>query len=53
MWSRQVRLFECLLLADAEEVLVGPLKGWLELPPEYDPEGWALPLFGVVVDNDL
>jgi hypothetical protein len=41
-----MRLFECLPLADAEEVLVGPLKGWLELPPEYDPEGWALPLFG-------
>jgi hypothetical protein len=41
-----LRLFECLPLADAEEVLVGPLKGWLELPPEYDPEGWALPLFG-------
>ena len=41
-----IRLFECLPLADAEEVLVGPLKGWLELPPEYDPEGWALPLFG-------
>src|SRR6266446_1264866 len=30
-----MRLFECLPLADAEEVLVGPLKGW-----------WALPLFG-------
>ena len=41
-----MRLFECMPLADAEEVLVGPLKGWLELPPEYDPEGWALPLFG-------
>jgi hypothetical protein len=41
-----IRLFECLPLADAEEVLVGPLKGWLELPPEYDPEGWALALFG-------
>src|SRR6266436_6552081 len=41
-----MRLFECLPLADAEEVLVGPLKGWLEQPPEYDPEGWALPLFG-------
>ena len=43
---RAMRLFECLPLAAAEEVLVGPLKGWLELPPEYDPEGWALPLFG-------
>jgi hypothetical protein len=43
---RAMRLFELLPLADAEEVLVGPLKAWLELPPEYDPEGWALPLFG-------
>jgi len=42
---RAMRLFERLPLADAEEVLVGPLKAWLELPPEYDPEGWALPLF--------
>jgi hypothetical protein len=41
-----MRLIECLPLADAEEVLVGPLKAWLEHPPEFDPEGWALPLFG-------
>jgi hypothetical protein len=41
-----MRLFECLPLADAEEVLVGPLKAWLEHPPEYDPEGWAPLLFG-------
>jgi hypothetical protein len=41
-----MRLFECLPLADADEGLVGPLKDWLEQPPEYDPEGWALPLFG-------
>jgi hypothetical protein len=41
-----MRLLECLPLADAEKVLVGPLKAWLEHPPEFDPEGWALPLFG-------
>ena len=41
-----MRLIECLPLADAEEVLVGPLEAWLEHPPEFDPEGWALPLFG-------
>jgi hypothetical protein len=23
------------------------LEAWLEHPPEFDPEGWALPLFGV------
>ena len=41
-----IRLIECLPLEDAEEVLVEPLTGWLEHPPEFDPEGWALPLFG-------
>jgi len=41
-----MRLIECLPLADTEEVLVGPLEAWLEHPPEFDPEGWALPLFG-------
>jgi hypothetical protein len=41
-----MRLIACLPLADAEEVLVEPLKTWLEHPPEFDPEGWALPLFG-------
>jgi hypothetical protein len=41
-----IRLIECLPLEDAEEVLVGPLTSWLEHPPEFDPEGWALPLFG-------
>jgi hypothetical protein len=39
---KAMRMFECLPLADAEEVLVGPLESWLKLPPEYDPEGWAL-----------
>jgi hypothetical protein len=41
-----IRLIECLPLEDAEEVLVEPLTRWLEHPPEFDPEGWALPLFG-------
>jgi len=41
-----IRLIECLPLEDAEEVLVEPLTRWLEHPPEFDPEGWALPLLG-------
>jgi hypothetical protein len=41
-----MRLLECLPLADAEEVVVGPLKAWLKHPPKFDPEGWALPIFG-------
>jgi hypothetical protein len=41
-----IRLIECLPLEEAEEVLVEPLTRWLEHPPEFDPEGWALPLFG-------
>ncbi|MBV8417452.1 MAG: hypothetical protein JO251_19800 [Verrucomicrobia bacterium] len=41
MWS-----FECLSFADAEEVLVEQLKAWLNDSPPYDPEGWALTLFG-------
>jgi hypothetical protein len=41
-----IRLFECLPLEDAEAALVGPLRAWVAHPPEFDPEGWALPLFG-------
>jgi hypothetical protein len=41
-----IRLIECLPLEEAEKVLVEPLTRWLEHPPEFDPEGWALPLFG-------
>ena len=41
-----IRLIERLPLEEAEEVLVEPLTRWLEHPPEFDPEGWALPLFG-------
>jgi hypothetical protein len=41
-----IQLIECLPLEDAEEILVEPLTRWLEHPPEFDPEGWALPLFG-------
>ena len=44
-----IRLIEWLPLEDAEEVLVEPLARWLEHPPEFDPEGWALPLFGRLI----
>ena len=44
-----MRSFECLSFADAEEVLVEQLRAWLKDPPEYDPEGWALPLFWKVL----
>jgi hypothetical protein len=40
-----IRLFECLPAAEAERTLVEPLKLWLQNSPEFDPEGWALPLF--------
>jgi hypothetical protein len=41
-----MRLLECLSLVDAEAILIGPLKAWVAHPPEFDPEGWALPLYG-------
>jgi hypothetical protein len=41
-----MQLFECVPFADADKMLVGPLKAWLKNPLEYDPEGWALPLLG-------
>jgi hypothetical protein len=41
-----IQLIECLPLEEAEEALVEPLTRWLEHPPAFDPEGWALPLFG-------
>jgi hypothetical protein len=37
-----MRLMECIPYADAERMLPGLLKRWLEGPPEFDPEGWAL-----------
>jgi hypothetical protein len=37
-------LFECLPVAEAEERLVDALKFWLQHSPEFDPEGWALPI---------
>jgi hypothetical protein len=40
-----MRLFECLPVAEAEKMLVEPLNLWLQDSPEFDPEGWALPLF--------
>jgi hypothetical protein len=45
---KAMELFECITLAEAEEMLVEPLKTWLRDAPEYDPEGWALSLFGEV-----
>jgi hypothetical protein len=38
---RAMGLFECIPLADAEKILIEPLRAWLKDPPEYDPEGWA------------
>jgi hypothetical protein len=38
------RLFECMPFAEAEKVLVEPLSFWLQDSPEFDPEGWAVPL---------
>jgi hypothetical protein len=35
-------LFECMSFAEAEQMLVEPLRTWLKDPPEYDPEGWAV-----------
>ena len=40
-----MHLFESLPVAEAEKMLVEPLKLWLQDSPEFDPEGWALPLF--------
>jgi hypothetical protein len=41
-----MRLFDCLPIAEAERVLVDPLEFWLQGWPEFDPEGWALSVFG-------
>ena len=41
-----MQLFECVPFTDVDKILVEPLKAWLKDPPEFDPEGWALPLFG-------
>ena len=38
--------FHCVPLPDADKMLIEPLRDWLKEPPEFDPEGWALPLFG-------
>jgi hypothetical protein len=39
-----MRLFEWMPFAEAEKVLVEPLSFWLQDSPEFDPEGWAVPL---------
>ena len=41
-----MELFHCVPLPDADKMLIEPLRDWLREPPEFDPEGWALPLFG-------
>ena len=38
-------LFECLPTAEAESKLAEALNLWLQDPPEFDPEGWALTVF--------
>jgi hypothetical protein len=38
-------LFECLPIAEADRKLAEALNLWLQHPPEFDPEGWALPIF--------
>lgn len=41
-----MRLFQCVPVAEAERILVEPLEIWLQDLPEFDPEGWALSIFG-------
>src|SRR6516165_11788739 len=41
-----MELFDCVPLPDADKMLIEPLRDWLREPPEFDPERWALPLFG-------
>jgi hypothetical protein len=43
---RAMQLFECMSFAEAEQMLVEPLRTWLKDPPEYDPEGWAVSIYG-------
>jgi hypothetical protein len=39
-----MHLFECMPVGEAEKVMVEPLEFWLRDSPEFDPEGWALPV---------
>jgi hypothetical protein len=41
-----MHLFECVSVAEAEKILAESLEIWLQDLPEFDPEGWALPVFG-------
>jgi hypothetical protein len=41
-----IQLFEFMSFAEAEQMLVEPLRTWLKDPPEYDPEGWAVSIYG-------
>jgi hypothetical protein len=39
-----MHLFECVSVAEAEKILAESLEIWLQDLPEFDPEGWALPV---------
>jgi hypothetical protein len=41
-----IRLLDYLSLENAEEVIEQELAGSLKSPPKFDPEGWALPMYG-------
>jgi hypothetical protein len=41
---KAMQLFDCLPVAEAESILLEPLKLWLRDSPAFDPEGWVLPL---------
>jgi hypothetical protein len=41
---KAMHLFRCLTIAEAESSLLESLMLWLRDSPEFDPEGWALPL---------
>jgi hypothetical protein len=41
---KAMHLFRCLTVAEAESSLLESLTLWLRDSPEFDPEGWALPL---------
>lgn len=41
-----MRFIEFLPLENADEELTEPLASWLTHPPEFDPEGWAVSIYG-------
>lgn len=40
-----IQAIECLPLEKADEVVAEGLANWLNQPPEFDPEGWALSVY--------